>query len=134
MITLFYSSNCTSSRKALQWLEAHQIPYVKRYIRKAPPSIAELKLMMQHVENGLDDILAKRYKGYARFAQELPKLTMNQVFERLHTEPELLRRPIIFGDHKLNIGYNADAIRTFIPREQRHLDRMTALLSHGMSF
>ncbi|QGG60597.1 hypothetical protein [Loigolactobacillus bifermentans] len=62
MITLFYSSNCTSSRKAVQWLEDHQIPYVKRYIRKAPPSVDELKCMMQHVENGLDDILAKRYK------------------------------------------------------------------------
>ncbi|ANK60670.1 Spx/MgsR family RNA polymerase-binding regulatory protein [Loigolactobacillus backii] len=132
MITLFYSSNCTSSRKALKWLEQQQIPFVKRYIKKAPPTVNEIKQIMQYVDNGIDDILATRYKGYPAFAREMGEMTTSQIFQRLHEEPELLRRPIILSERKVNIGYNSDAIRTFIPRERRHFDRMVALLNSGM--
>ena len=35
--------------------------------------------------------------------------------------PSILRRPIIIDDQKIQIGYNDDDIRVFIPRELRNL-------------
>ena len=35
--------------------------------------------------------------------------------------PSILRRPIIIDDNKIQIGYNDDDIRVFIPRELRNL-------------
>ena len=35
--------------------------------------------------------------------------------------PSILRRPIIIDDNKIQVGYNDDDIRVFIPRELRNM-------------
>ncbi len=37
-------------------------------------------------------------------------------------DPSLLRRPIIMDDRRLQVGYNEDEIRRFLPRKVRRLE------------
>ncbi|KRM93044.1 ArsC/Spx/MgsR family protein [Loigolactobacillus rennini] len=45
----------------------------------------------------------------------------------LCAEPRLLRRPIIVDAHKVQIGFNDDEIRQFVPRHIRRLEFMRTL-------
>jgi len=51
MVTLYASPSCTSCRKAKQWLENHDIPYVERNLNKTPLSVAEIKAMLLKVHS-----------------------------------------------------------------------------------
>ena len=41
---------------------------------------------------------------------------------RSEKNPSLLRRPIIMDDRRLQVGYNEDEIRRFLPRKVRRLE------------
>ncbi|MGH2117998.1 ArsC/Spx/MgsR family protein, partial [Aerococcus sp. L_32] len=41
-----------------------------------------------------------------------------------------LRRPIILDDKRLQVGYNEDEIRRFLPRSVRKLELQQALASY----
>ena len=47
---------------------------------------------------------------------------MTELYELIRKTPGLLRRPIIIDDKRLQIGYNEDEIRRFLPREVRALE------------
>lgn len=41
--------------------------------------------------------------------------------------PDVLKSPIIFGDHKLLVGFNAEEIRKFIPKRYRKVALNTSV-------
>ncbi|WEZ93328.1 ArsC/Spx/MgsR family protein (plasmid) [Lactiplantibacillus plantarum] len=49
-------------------------------------------------------------------------LPLNTALQILCDYPKLLRRPIIVSNTKLQIGFNEDEIRKFIPRSIRRLE------------
>ena len=51
-------------------------------------------------------------------------------FELIQNNPGLLRRPIILDDKRLQVGYNEDEIRRFLPRSVRKLELQQALASY----
>ena len=55
---------------------------------------------------------------------------MNDLFELIQNNPGLLRRPIILDDKRLQVGYNEDEIRRFLPRSVRKLELQQALASY----
>lgn len=55
-------------------------------------------------------------------------MPLNEALKLLCDHPKLLRRPIIISDSKIQVGFNEDDIRQFIPRPVRRL-KFNALLS-----
>lgn len=45
-----------------------------------------------------------------------------QLIDLVEKNPSLLRRPIIMDDRRLQVGYNEDEIRRFLPRKVRRLE------------
>ena len=43
----------------------------------------------------------------------------NVLYELIQEHPGLLRRPIILDEKRLQVGYNEDEIRRFLPRKVR---------------
>ena len=119
MVTLFITPSCTSCRKARAWLEEHDIPYVERNIFTDPLTELEIKSILQMTENGTEDIVSTRSKAYSELDIELSELPLNQFFGLVKDQPGILRRPILMDDKRLQIGYNEDEIRRFLPREVR---------------
>ncbi|MGY4104933.1 transcriptional regulator Spx [Ignavigranum ruoffiae] len=119
MVTLFITPSCTSCRKARAWLEEHEIPYEERNIFTEPLTETEIKSILQMTENGTEDIVSTRSKAYSELDVELSKLPLNDFFGLVKDQPGILRRPILLDDKRLQIGYNEDEIRRFLPREVR---------------
>ena len=49
-------------------------------------------------------------------------MSIDKLVELIEKNPSLLRRPIIMDDRRLQVGYNEDEIRRFLPRRVRRLE------------
>ncbi|SDI26821.1 transcriptional regulator SpxA [Alteribacillus bidgolensis] len=126
MVTLLTSPSCTSCRKAKAWLEEHEIPFEERNIFAEPLSVDEVKEIIRLTEDGTDEIVSKRSKVFQELNVELENLPLQRLFELISEHPGLLRRPIIFDEKRLQVGYNEAEIRRFLPRKVRSFNLMEA--------
>jgi regulatory protein spx len=119
MVTLYTSPSCTSCRKAKAWLEEHEIPYRERNIFSEPLSIQEIKEILRMTEDGTDEIISTRSKTFQKLNVNVETMPLQDLFELIKDNPGLLRRPIIIDEKRLQVGYNEDEIRRFLPRRVR---------------
>ncbi|GAB6092345.1 transcriptional regulator SpxA [Furfurilactobacillus curtus] len=122
LVTLYTSPSCTSCRKARAWLTENNIPFTERNIFAEPLSTDEIKTVLRMTEDGTEEIISKRSKIFQDLHIDLDDLPMNQLIDLVHENPALLRRPIIMDDKRLQVGYNEDEIRRFLPRDVRALE------------
>jgi regulatory protein spx len=126
MVTLYTSPSCTSCRKAKAWLEEHDIPYKERNIFSEPLSVEEIKSILRMTEDGTDEIISTRSKIFQKLNVDLDTLPLQDLFELIQKNPGLLRRPIIMDEKRLQVGYNEDEIRRFLPRKVRTFQLLEA--------
>lgn len=126
MFTLYTSPSCTSCRKARAWLEEHNIPFEERNIFSNPLNVDEIKQILQMTEDGTEEIISKRSKIFQDLDIDLDELPLQKLYTLIQKNPGLLRRPIIMDSKRLQVGYNEDEIRRFLPRDVRALELQRA--------
>ncbi|SDQ50959.1 transcriptional regulator SpxA [Carnobacterium viridans] len=131
MVTLYTSPSCTSCRKARAWLEENNITYKERNIFSEPLTIGEIKSILRMTEDGTEEIISTRSKVFQELNVDLDDLPLNELFDLIQDNPGLLRRPIMVDEKRLQVGYNEDEIRRFLPREVRALELKQAQLIVG---
>lgn len=119
MVTLYTSPSCTSCRKAKAWLEEHDIAYKERNIFSEPLTLEEIKEILRMTEDGTDEIISTRSKVFQQLDVNIEQLPLKELFSLIQENPGLLRRPIILDEKRLQVGYNEDEIRRFLPRTVR---------------
>ncbi|MBU5468522.1 transcriptional regulator SpxA [Virgibacillus sp. MSJ-26] len=119
MVTLYTSPSCTSCRKAKAWLEENDIAFKERNIFSEPLTLEEIKEILRMTEDGTDEIISTRSKVYQQLDVNIEQLPLKDLFTLIQKNPGLLRRPIILDDKRLQVGYNEDEIRRFLPRAVR---------------
>lgn len=122
MVDLYVSPSCTSCRKAKAWLEKHDIPFKERNIFSEPLSKEELTQILRMTENGTEEIISTRSRAFQELKVDLDDLSIDELLDLVEANPSLLRRPIIMDDRRLQVGYNEDEIRRFLPRKVRRLE------------
>ena len=128
MITLFLSPSCTSCRKARAWLLNHEVPFVEHNIMTSPLSAQELQHILSLTENGTDDIISTRSKIFQKLDLDVESLSISELIKLIEENPSLLRRPIILDAKRMQIGFNEDEIRAFLPRSYRQQELREATL------
>lgn len=132
MLTLYTSPSCTSCRKARAWLQEHEIPYVERNIFSEPLNIDELKAILQMTEDGTEEIIYTRSKVFQKLNMDLDELSLKELLDLVKENPGLLRRPIMIDEKRLQVGFNEDEIRRFLPRDVRQYELRQAQLMAGL--
>lgn len=129
MVTLYTSPSCTSCRKARAWLEANVIPYKERNVFKEPLTRDEIKNILRMTEDGTEEIISTRSKLFSELDISLDDLSLGELIEMIQKQPALLKRPLMIDEKQMQVGYNEDEIRRFLPHEvrQAELARATAL-------
>lgn len=129
----FYSApGCTSCRKARHWLKSHEIEYKERNIVHQPLSARELRKILSMTEEGTDDIISTRSKAFQQLKINIEEMNIQELLELLSSNPNLLRRPMLIDDKRLQIGFNEDEIRCFLPRKVRRLEMHRAQMISGV--
>lgn len=125
MIKLYLSRASSSScRKARTWLTNHQIPFEEINLNKTSeiPKHDFLHILSL-TEAGLDDIIAKKSDIYKELDIDFENITISEILSLINEHRALIKRPIIVDDTHLQIGFNDDGIRQFIPRNYRYTQK-----------
>lgn len=122
MIKLYVSPSCTSCRKAKSWLEEQGLEYEEKNIYHEPLTRDEIKEILMLTDEGTEEIISYRSQAYQDLEEDIDTLSMNELLDLFIEEPSLIRRPIIMDDRRLQIGYNEEEIRMFLPREVRQVE------------
>ena len=92
----------------------------------------KIENLMQEAEMNLKDIYYKYdkieeensikvLKAFKENNLDADEMTINELLDFIVENPSVLRRPIIVDKHRLQVGYNDEEIRCFLPRELRNV-------------
>ncbi|MFJ8246469.1 transcriptional regulator SpxA [Peribacillus asahii] len=124
MVTLYVTSSCSSCRKAKAWLEEHQIDYIERNILTEPITLDEIKFILRMTENGTDEIISTNSNAYQELDVNIESLPLKELYKLIMDNPKMLKRPIIQDEKRLQVGFNAEEITSFLPRKFRKFTYM----------
>lgn len=127
MIRIYTAPSCASCRKVKAWLKDHNIPFIEKNIFSTLLRKAELQELLERSENGTDDIISKRSKIIKENKIDIDSMKMNDLIQFIQENPSVLKRPIIIDERRFQVGYNAEEIRVFIPKELRKLAECTQM-------
>jgi regulatory protein spx len=119
MVTLYLTPSCTSCRKARAWFEEHGIEYTERNILTEPLTEDEIKSILRLTEDGTEEIISKNSNTYKELNVDIDSLPLKQLYQLIMENPKMLRRPIMLDEKRIQVGYNDDEIRSFLPRKLR---------------
>ncbi|EAC9345732.1 Spx/MgsR family RNA polymerase-binding regulatory protein, partial [Listeria monocytogenes] len=109
----------------------NELPFKERNIFSDPLNSDELMEILSLTKNGTEDIISTRSKVYQKLDIDLEELKLEELLSLIEKYPNLLKRPIILDENKLQVGYNEEDIRKFVPRNLRKIifkRRQTELL------
>lgn len=119
MVTIYTTPSCASCRKAKKWFEENNIEYQEINIFNTKLTKADIIKILSKTENGFDDIISTRSKIISENDIDIDSMKIHELLNFIIENPSILRRPIIIDDKRLQIGYNDEEIRTFLPRHVR---------------
>jgi regulatory protein spx len=119
MVTLYITPSCTSCRKAKGWFEEHGIEYTERNIQAEPLTVDEIKAILRLTEKGTEEIISTNSKTYKELDVDLDSLPLKQLYQLIMENPKMVKRPIMLDEKRIQIGYNDEEIRSFLPRKLR---------------
>lgn len=121
MITIFTTPSCSSCRKAKKWLEDFDVKYREKNLMEVAITEDDINMMLKNTENGFEDIISKRSKVFNESDKPVEDMTVKELKKFIIQNPSILKRPIIVDDSRLQVGYNVDDIRVFIPKKLREV-------------
>ncbi|PFU41081.1 transcriptional regulator Spx [Bacillus cereus] len=121
MVILYTTASCSSCRKAKAWLEEHQIDYTEKNIVSNSLTVDELKSILRLTEDGATEIISTRSKTFQELNINIEALSLNEFYKLIIEYPQMLRRPIMLDEKRLQVGFNEEEIRKFLPRSVRTL-------------
>lgn len=113
---LFTATSNTSCRKAIAWMNEYNIPFVEKNISTTPITIEEIQEILSLTNEGTEEIISKKAYAIKKLKVDIDSLSMPQLYQVIQDNPGILRLPIIHDGRKLQVGYNDDEIRQFLPR------------------
>lgn len=128
MLNLIVAPSSSSSRLARKWLIDHGIEFKERNLARRPLGADEIKKLLRLTENGTMDLISTRCNTYQQLKVNWDELTVSQLIDLMVKHPELIRRPLLFNDQQLQVGFSEDDIRSFLPRQVRR-KHLKALMS-----
>ncbi|WP_281862881.1 Spx/MgsR family RNA polymerase-binding regulatory protein [Planomicrobium okeanokoites] len=125
---LFTISSNNSCRKAIQWLTDYGIPFEEKNLSNTPITIEEIQKILSLTNEGTEEIISKKTNIVKKLKIDFNSLSLPQLYEIIINNPKVLHLPIIHDGTKLQVGYNDDEMRQFLPRRLR-LERLKELLN-----
>lgn len=122
MIKIYTSPSCSSCRKVKKWFEEQSIPYEEKSIFSPSLNVDDLREILVKSENGSKDIISERSKIVQEKNVDFDDMKVSDLLSFIKTNPSVLKRPIIVDTNRIQVGYNDEEIRSFIPAARRIAD------------
>lgn len=123
MIKIYTSNSCASCKKAIDFLKSENIPYVEKNISRTLLSYDEIKEMIIKSPDGSASIISTRSNEFKDNKLNVDDMTLDELINFIIAHPTVLKRPIIYNEHIMQVGYNEEDIEVFLPI-QRKLEKI----------
>lgn len=109
-LTIYEYPKCGTCRSAVKLLKALDRELEQRHIVEAPPTVAELKQLLEISGVELKKFFNTSGDVYREqgLKDKLPLLTEDEKLELLASNGMLIKRPIVTDGEKVTIGYKED--------------------------
>lgn len=112
-ITIFHNTRCSKSRCVLTMLEENRLkPEIRNYM-EAPPSVSELRQILQQLGIKAEELVRKGEKMYKENYKG-KVLTEDEWIKVLSENPRLIERPIVIKGDKAVIGRPPEKVALFL--------------------
>lgn len=112
MLKLYAYQGCSTCRNAIKWLKQHDIAFNEIPIRETPPSVAELRAMLDACDGDLRRLFNTSGMDYRALGMKdkLPTMTIDAALELLSTSGNLVKRPFAIDMAKkvFLVGFKQD--------------------------
>ncbi len=118
LVRIFLYDRCDTCRKAVRFLESRGVSFHALPIREQPPTVAELRQMLQLTGNlrRLFNTSGRDYKAMG-LKERLPSLTETEALALLHAHGNLVKRPfLLLPDGRGTTGFDAETWEDLFPR------------------
>jgi len=119
MIRIYISPSCSSCRKVKEWFTQQKIPFETKSILSGQLTKKDIKDIIKKTLDGTDEIISKRSKIIKENNIDINSMSLNELIDFIYENPSCLKRPIIVTDSRIQVGYNSEEIRSFIPKARR---------------
>ena len=126
MIKIYTVISCSSCKKAKEWMESHQLEYEEVNLLNDHMTREDFLKILSLTDDGTEEVISKRSRAYQRLNLDFESLSINELVRIFDENRTLLRRPLILDDRRLQVGYNEDDIRKFLPRDIRQVEMKAA--------
>jgi arsenate reductase len=113
-VTIFHNPRCSTSRYALEVLDAAGVDHeVVLYLRN-PPSADELRSLLDQLEDPPADLVRKDSRFQELGLDAADYVEAEAVVGLLAEHPELLQRPVLVRGGRAVIGRPKDRVEPFV--------------------
>lgn len=109
-LKVYAYKNCGTCRRALQWLDTRGIAYAEVPIRETPPTVAELKRVLNSVGGDLRRLFNTSGGDYKSLDMKtrLPTISEAEALALLAENGNLIKRPVVIGPGIALVGFRED--------------------------
>lgn len=113
MLKVYQYKGCGTCKKALKFLQDHEIDYREVAIRETPPTLAELKKMLGHLDGELRKLFNTSGQDYRalNLKEKMPTMTEAQALKLLSQNGNLVKRPFVLDKNWGTVGFKEDLWR-----------------------
>lgn len=119
-VTIYSQRRNTSDIQALSWFKVRGFDICEEKMHKL--SKENLFQILALTDQGFSEILKQKAGEGTELKnklEEVQSLSFNDSIGYIVKNTEVLKSPIIFGEGKLLVGFNAEEIRKFVPQKYR---------------
>ena len=115
-VKVYEYSKCSTCRKALTFLDRHEVAYEKVPIVETPPTKAELKKMLALQGGNLKKLFNTSGEVYRsmKVGEKLPSMSESEALDLLASNGKLIKRPFALAEDKGVVGFNEEEWKKLI--------------------
>jgi arsenate reductase len=113
MLKVYTYAKCDTCRKAVKFLRAENVKFEEAPIRETPPSLAELRAMLEARGGELRKLFNTSGQDYKALglSAKLPAMPEAEALALLEKNGNLVKRPFAIGDGVHLVGFDEAAWR-----------------------
>lgn len=110
MLVVYHYPKCSTCRKALAWLDEHQVAHDRVDVVAQPPSAATLKKVLARSGLPIGKLFNTSGQSYRNggFKARLATMSEREALAALADDGKLIKRPLVLGDDFALVGFRPD--------------------------
>lgn len=106
MLTIYGIKNCDTVKKALNWLDEHNVHYHFHDYKKEGVSANRLQEFIQKF--GLENVLNSKSRVFKQLDDSKKPKNTAEAIQLMQQQTSIIKRPILLGDSLQILGFDVD--------------------------